>query len=131
MDKASTYKRVLVIEDDDLLREVITLTIQCEGFEVIAASNGKEAISLLLNPHTSLAVDLILVDLIMPVMDGLHFLRWLRQESKLTIPAIVLSGRKTTHTWDEVKSAGGTDLIYKPLEAEDLIAKIKQTIGVS
>lgn len=123
-------KHLLIIDDDQELREIIQLIAESEGFATLVASNGQEAISLLKNPNITHEIDLILLDLIMPVLDGFSFLRWLRQKAKLTMPVLVLSGRKTSKTLEEVLSVGGTGLIYKPLEAKELIDRIKQELCI-
>lgn len=123
-------KRLFIIDDDQELREIIKLIAESEGFATLVASNGQEAISLLKNPNITHEIDLILLDLIMPVLDGFSFLRWLRQKAKLTTPVLVLSGRKTSKTLEEVLAVGGTGLIYKPLEAKELIDRIKQELFI-
>lgn len=122
-------KCLLIIDDDQDLREIIILIAESEGFSTLAAGNGQEAMNLLKNPNITHKIDLILLDLIMPVLDGFSFLRWLRQEAKLTMPVLVLSGRKTSKTLEEVLAAGGTGLVYKPLEAKELMDQIKQELS--
>lgn len=121
---------ILIIDDDQDLREIIKLLLEAENFGVYLAGNGQEAIDLLKNLDFAKQIDLILLDLMMPIMDGFHFLQWLRQETNLTMPVLVLSARKTPHTLEQVLAAGGTALVYKPLEAPELIQQVKQVLNI-
>lgn len=122
-------KRLLIIDDDKDLREIVKLLLEAEGISTFVAGNGQEAIKLLKNTDIAKEIDLILLDLIMPMMDGFNFLSWLRQEKKSTIPVLVLSGRKTSKTLEEVLALGGTGLIYKPLEAKDFLDRVKKELS--
>jgi len=115
-------KRILIIDDDRFFIELMKIILSQEGYEVLTACHGKEGMKIL-NTET---VDLIIVDLIMPEMDGLAFLHWLRQEAKLTILTLVQTGMAKATTEAEVMAAGATALTYKPIKASDLVAKIKE-----
>lgn len=65
--------RILLVEDDDIIREIYTLKFELEGFPVMTAEHGAAALEVMANFHP----DIILLDLMMPVMDGLEFLRQL------------------------------------------------------
>ena len=122
MENNPLKKRILLIDDDELLVGLLALNLIKEKYEIILAHNGTEAIRVL----SQQSVDMIIVDLMMPEMDGLAFLNWLRLQAKATMPALVLTGMTTTNTEQQVIDAGGTALLYKPIKVPELLAKIKQ-----
>ena len=85
-----TVKRVLVVDDDDLLRDFYIKVIKGKGFEAVSASNGDEAIERLKeNPDFSLAI----IDLLMPVRTGWELIEYMKEEEKFRdIPIIALTG---------------------------------------
>jgi DNA-binding response OmpR family regulator len=119
-------KRVLVVDDNppllDLLREALTR----EGFSVATAENGAEAILAVHNEKP----DLVILDVIMPVMDGFQVLRVLREKPETKgLPVIMLTVRKDI---GDVLAGwmGGSDLYMpKPCSIEDLIAGVKQVLS--
>lgn len=116
------FKQVLLIDDDVFIVQLLTLVLTKSGYKVVSATNGKQAITLL--PLQT--VDLIIVDLMMPEMDGLQFLQTLRGELKATMPVLVLSGMVTATTESQVMTAGANALLYKPIKVPDLLVKIRQ-----
>ena len=85
--------RILVVDDDPSILELLSIVLEMAGYEVLTAGDGAQAVSLLQNLVPESLVDVIMVDLMMPVMDGLRFMRWLRAEQKSTVPVLVLTGR--------------------------------------
>ena len=83
-------KKILVVDDDDLLRDFYVKVIKSEGFTPISSSNGDEAIDQLkLNPDVSLAI----VDLLMPIRTGWELIEYMKEDDKLkNIPIIALTG---------------------------------------
>lgn len=116
------FKRLLLVDDDVYIVELLSLIMTRSDYQIISASNGKDAIAIL----SGQPIDMVIVDLMMPEMDGLAFLHWLRQETKSTMPALVLTGRATPDTEKQVLSAGATALLYKPIKVADLLTKIHQ-----
>ncbi|MCF7970134.1 MAG: response regulator [Methylococcaceae bacterium] len=115
-------KRILIIDDDRFLIKLMHRLLSQEGYDVLTACHGKDAIKIL----SKETVDFIVVDLMMPEMDGIEFLYWLRQEAKLTLPTLVQTGMVKASIESQVMAAGATALIYKPIKSADLIAKIKE-----
>lgn len=115
-------KRILLIDDDVFIVRLLSLLLTKSGYEIISATDGKDAISVL----SEQPVDLIILDLMMPEMDGLAFLHWLRQEANLTMPTLLLTSRVAADTEKQVIEAGGSALLYKPIKIPDLLAKIQQ-----
>jgi CheY-like chemotaxis protein len=86
------HRKVLVVEDDHLIREAIAEALDEEGFEVVEAANGREALEKL---HAQPGASLVLLDLMMPVMDGWRFREaQLRDPELANIPVVVLSAVK-------------------------------------
>lgn len=115
-------KRILLIDDDIYIIRLLTLLLEKSDYEIISAGNGKDAMRILAEQ----TVDMIVLDLMMPEMDGLVFLRWLRQDAKATMPTLVLTGLATGNIEKQALSAGATDLLYKPIKINDLLSKIRQ-----
>lgn len=128
MSSTSDKKNILIVDDDDELRELILIIVESDGYNTLSASSGQMALEILKKPDMTNKIDLIVLDIMMPVMDGLSFLHWLRVEAKLTIPVLVMSGRKTDSSDDTVLAAGATAIIYKPLEAQVLLEHIKKQL---
>lgn len=109
-------KTILVVEDDDAIRESLRQILEFEGYLVKVATNGKEAIELLKDSERPC---LILLDLMMPIMNGWEFLQIHDENVGLaTIPVVVVSA-----AGDRSKSVSGVEFIKKPVEL-DLLLKI-------
>lgn len=112
------HKKVLIVDDD--IRNVYALTIALEqyGMDIIVAENGREGIEMLQgNPDT----DLILMDIMMPEMDGFEAIRRIRQLEKYkTLPIIALTAKAMKQSREECLDAGATDYISKPIDLEQL-----------
>lgn len=120
-------KKILIVEDEKDLRDFYTELLRGEGYEIITAANGQEGLELALaqNPR------LILLDLMMPVMDGKTMLHTLRQNpaGKL-IPVIVLTNAGDDENMRYVKLYEGVDdfLIKSNVTPDDITAKIKSIV---
>lgn len=115
-------RRILVVDDKPENRSVVVDLLQPLGFEMIEASQGQEGLEKLL----SLNIDLVIADLVMPIMDGFEMTRRIRALPALkNIPVIATSA--SVYQWDREQSqdAGCNDFISKPLQAEELLNKIK------
>ena len=117
--------KILTIEDDKFLRELIKRKLQEVGFEAISASNGEEGLALVKEEKPNL----ILLDLIMPGMDGFMTLKELQKDPLLaSIPVIILSNLGQQDDFDKAKQLGAVDFLVKahftPNEIVDKINKI-------
>lgn len=110
-------KKILIVEDDVILRKVLTLGLKTAGYEPLTAANGEEAIPLVQQEKP----DIILADLHMPIMDGLRFLRWLRGEAAMTTPVVVFTGSIKEDILREAKEAGATVILRKPVKTSKLL----------
>lgn len=111
--------RLLLVEDDERIRQALGLALADEGCDVVEAASGEEALGLL----GSTAVDVVLLDLMLPGMDGLDVCRTLRARGDL--PIIIVSARTDTADVIEGLEAGADDYVSKPLIASELAARIR------
>lgn len=114
---------VLIVEDDLALREALCDTLELEGYSVISAKNGIEALSQL----QKYAASLVISDVQMPVMDGLQLLQNIRQKFE-ALPVLLMTAYGTIPCAVEAMRAGACDYLIKPFEAKALAAKVAQLI---
>lgn len=112
---------VLVVDDDGMMREMLKLVLQSENYPVVGeASNGKNAIALC----ARLKPDLVLLDINMPVMDGLQALEEIRKASPATI-VMMVSGEATMDRVSEAIKKGAAGFVVKPLNAASVLDRIE------
>jgi DNA-binding response OmpR family regulator len=105
-----TKNTVLIIEDDELLREVYATKLEMEGFVVDTAIDGAEG----LKKANASEPDVILLDMLMPQMNGLEFLRAYRLAAKHpNVTALVISNKSSTKEINEAKAMGARDYLIK------------------
>ncbi len=117
-------RRILLIDDDIFMIRLLTLFLEKSAYRIITAGNGKDGMRIL----EEQPIDLIVLDLMMPEMDGLVFLRWLRQEAKATLPTLVLTSMTENGIEQQVLATGATAILYKPIKPAALVAKIEQLL---
>jgi CheY-like chemotaxis protein len=113
--------RVLIVDDGETNRDLITLLLQDSGVEVSIATNGKEAVDLLIDGNHS--VDVILMDMQMPIMDGYTATRELRANG-LSTPIIALTGNAMVGDDANCREAGCTDYLSKPIDLDALLGLV-------
>jgi two-component system, OmpR family, response regulator MtrA len=111
--------RLLLVEDDERIRQALGLALADEGCDVVAAASGEEALGLL----GTTVVDVVLLDLMLPGVDGLDVCRTLRAQGDL--PIIIVSARTDSADVIEGLEAGADDYVTKPLVAGELTARIR------
>lgn len=119
-------KKVLIIEDDSFLQGLESGKLKKEGYEVITASTGEEAMKKLIEPN----IDLVLLDLILPGIDGFEILQKIRStESLKNIPVIVFSNLSEEKDIKKSKELGATDFMVKSnFTLEELVTRIKKIL---
>ncbi len=117
-------KRVLLVEDNDMNRFIARRSLEFLGFEIIEAPNGQIAI----DRASKETFDLILMDIQMPVMDGITATRILRGELKLTTPIIALTANAFKQDIDLYLKTGMNEFITKPYDEQDLFLKLGQVL---
>jgi DNA-binding response OmpR family regulator len=121
-------RRVLVVDDDPLLVKLVQTALAAEGLEVIAASNGAEALLAVDSQHP----DLIVLDVAMPVLDGFETLRALRAKPETaSLPVIMLTARQSDADVVKGWSTGADLYITKPFEVQELVLATKRLLEVA
>jgi len=120
--------RILSVDDSKTVRRNIKDLAEVIGMEVLEAEHGQEGLDVLEDVKGD--VDLILLDVEMPVMDGHEFLRTVKQDSRYqAIPVIMLTSVSQKEKVIEAVRIGAKQYITKPFSGEDVLAKIIQTVG--
>jgi DNA-binding response OmpR family regulator len=116
-------QRVLIIEDDELLREVYATKLEMEGFAVDTAADGQEG----LDKATDVEPDVILLDMIMPRMTGLEFLRHYHPlELHPKVTTLVMSNKSSAPEMNQAKALGIADYLIKSHHTPDeIVARIR------
>lgn len=115
-------KKILVAEDDNNIRELIALYLNREGYDIVPASDGEEALRVFARERP----DLVLLDVMMPNLDGFQVCKKIRETSKT--PVIMLTAKG--ETFDKVSGLeiGADDYIVKPFEMREVIARISAVL---
>jgi two-component system, OmpR family, response regulator MprA len=116
--------RLLVADDSETVLLMLRRRLEMEGYEVITATDGLEALERLRDAE-SRDPDVILLDAMMPNMSGTEVLEQLRQSGS-TIPVLMISAHLDAQEPDRMRSLGASDCIPKPFEWDDLIGKIEE-----
>ncbi|WP_322804574.1 response regulator [Vibrio alfacsensis] len=119
-------RTIMVVDDNESLRKFTSILLEKQGFEVIQKEDGEQALNALDNNE----IDLILMDIEMPVMDGVETSRRIRSANKAysTIPIIAHTGDSSSITLDKIGSSGMSDFIVKPADKNRLFDKIANWI---
>ncbi len=116
--------KILVCDDDDMLLDLLSFRLEARGFEVSTARDGGEAIAL-----AAQAPDAIVLDAMMPVMDGHEVLRRLRSEpSTARIPVIMLTARRGEKDIIGALELGANDYLVKPFIPEELVTRLTRLV---
>ena len=120
---------ILIVEDEKPLIHALHDKLQREGFEILQAQNGKDGLALALEKHP----DLILLDIIMPIMDGVTMLRELRKDEWGKFARVIMLTNLTdAEKTEEALRTGASDYLIKAdWKLEDLINKIRGTLHAS
>lgn len=115
--------RILVVDDEAGIREIIQFNLEAAGFEVDCAASAEQALDMLDNDY-----DLILLDVMMSGMSGFAMAEVLRKERHNEIPIIFLTARSDQNDLLTGFSAGGDDYIPKPFSIQEVIARVKAVL---
>jgi len=112
--------RILVAEDDYAINKIISTKLEQEHFQVFSVTNGQEALDLMEGQH----IDLIISDIMMPVMDGYELLKSLR-ESKYNLPFLIVTAKSQLESLEAAFQLGVDDYLVKPIRLPELILRVK------
>jgi CheY-like chemotaxis protein len=119
-------KKILVVDDEQLTRAVLQHNVILAGYDVIVASNGREAMQKI----QEVTPDLIVVDLVMPDMNGFEMLRRIRSNKEtMQTPVIVVSALQSQTDIEEAKASGADIYLTKPIKPEEFIKHVKKYLG--
>lgn len=121
-------KKILVIDDEASIREILAIQLSRMGYEVTIAADGEEGVEAFRNDRP----DLILLDLMMPRMDGLCVCQKIREIEKPSgkrVPVLFLTARDTRHDKTSATLSGGDEFVAKPVSMQELRARVDAVIG--
>lgn len=111
--------KILIVDDDSYIRELVGLYLQRNGFDIVEAADGVQALSILDNTK----VDLVMLDIMMPNVDGWQLCREIRDSS--SIPVLMLTAQGETTQKVRGLQLGADDYMVKPFEPEELVARVQ------
>ncbi len=118
--------KVLLADDDPILHRVLTHRLGREGYEVLSAYNGREALDL----ASRQPPDLLILDGIMPELDGFAVLReWRAKEALARIPVVMLTARNREEDVVGALEGGAVDYLTKPFSPAELVARVKRVMA--
>jgi CheY-like chemotaxis protein len=121
-------KKVLVAEDSSVIINLTKNVLAFENYQIIAVKNGKQVLEKILIED----IDLILMDINMPIMDGIECakaIRSLDDAKKSKLPIIAITGNYKNYSLDDFKKAGFNDYVQKPLDYDQLLVTVKKHLG--
>jgi CheY-like chemotaxis protein len=120
-------KTLLVVEDNDSLREALAVLLQREGYDVVLAANGSQALGHL---QASVAPDLILLDLFMPVLDGWKLLDLLRRQAPAAPVPVIVTSASTDEARQWSEAHGCASFLPKPTDPAELLRELRRLLPV-
>jgi CheY-like chemotaxis protein len=121
---APAHPTLLVVDDNDVSREGFAAVLERAGYRVVPAANGEEALRRL---GVGPPVDLVLLDMLMPVLDGWHFLDRLKGQSRQ--PRVIVTTSVPVLGWEWAGDHGCAGFLRKPVEAEELLSEVARWLG--
>jgi CheY-like chemotaxis protein len=129
---AEPAKKVLVVDDNEIILKTISLKLQGAGYQVITALDGSEAVAAARKQNP----DLILLDISFPPdvggveWDGFRIMEWFhRLEEAKKIPVIIITGGEDSRSKDRAVASGAVAFFHKPIDHDDLLKVIRATLG--
>lgn len=120
----SSPNRVLIAEDSSVIQNLVKKILEFQNFEITAVKNGEQVVQLMEKEN----FDIVLLDINMPVMDGMECVKAIRAFSdkvKSSVPVVAITGNARNYTEEEFKEAGFNDVLMKPLNFDKLVLVVK------
>ena len=119
-------KRILVCDDDPVILRLLQVNLELEGYEVLSAHNGEEALEI----ASAERPDLVILDIMMPKLDGYQTAERLKsQEDTKEIPVVFVSAKAQLSDIEKGKSYGVADYLTKPFDPSDLLEIVERLVG--
>ena len=119
-------KKILVVDDEERVREMLGFRLRLFGYEVVQAANGREAIE----AATREKPDLVLLDVMMPELDGFQVCSRLKQdEATRSIPVVILTAKAEAKDVTRAVNSGAVDYVVKPYDPQVLQQKVARSLG--
>jgi len=115
--------RILVVDDEDNIREVVKLNLELDGYEVVTANNGKKGLQRFMGEH----FDLVILDVMMPEIDGFALAEQIRLHNS-EVPIIMLTAKDTPSDRVQGLKRGADDYLTKPFDLEELQLRVQKLI---
>ena len=123
-DKAST-PQVLVVEDDDHIAQVLRFMLERQGYRVTQLPDGRAASEHIAT--ATVAPDLILLDVMLPYIDGFEIVRLVRERADwAAVPVLMLTAKNTERDTVRALDAGANDFVIKPFQPNELLARVRR-----
>lgn len=119
--------RIFIVEDEELIREMIVVALEAEGYDIITATDGRAAVEYLKSyEHNSeeLSLDLVILDLMLPHINGLDICRFLRHQGN-SVPILMLSAKGSETDRVLGLEVGADDYLTKPFSMRELVARCR------
>jgi CheY-like chemotaxis protein len=119
-------KRILICDDDPVILRLLQVNLELEGYEVLQAHHGEEAVEI----ATAERPDLVILDIMMPRLDGYQTAERLKsQDETKEIPVVFVSAKAQQSDIDKGKSYGVADYLTKPFDPTDLLEIVERLVG--
>jgi len=121
----SEAKRVLIAEDSSVIQNLTRKILEFQNFQIAAVKNGEQVLQILEKEH----FDVILLDINMPVMDGMECARRVRalpDKTKAGVPIVAITGNAISYTMSDFHQAGINDYLPKPLDFDRMVNLLKE-----
>ena len=121
----SGTKKVLIAEDSTVIQNITKRVLQFQNFDIQAVKNGKQVMDKMSKEN----YDIVLMDINMPIMDGMECARQIRglaDQAKSSIPIIAITGNAKNYSMEDFKDAGIDDYLPKPLNFDQLVNTVKK-----
>lgn len=119
-------KKILVVDDEQVNVKMVAYILKSNGYDVVTAFNGKEGLALAKKE----VPDLVLLDILMPGMDGFEVLARIRQEDRLKdVKIVMLTAKEKMDDVERAMTLGAKSYIMKPFTSDALVAKVKYALG--
>ncbi len=124
-----SQKRVLIAEDSSVIQNLARKILEFQNYEITSVKNGEQVLQIIDKED----FDILLLDINMPVMDGMECIKLIRQlpnKTKATMPVVTITGNAKNYSEEEFKTAGFDDVLVKPLNFDKLVEIVNNLTDV-